>query len=266
MIRRHSHKVESVFVPPIPQPQRTNSRRQLTTNSIPRSISTKVLHCKAFRNECVCGGCDKLPLDLRYHRNKDIITDFLAEVREQVDQEITPQVLLKAGFVSDRIRNRSAVNGCDDLEASIRHMVFNKYFEDFAGDVLDFLQARVHLALSKESNRIFKRSLIYRAQVFVDSFKKKKPEPKVEDTLPRSANEIYTLNKLTVNLAVVDRIDLVDDMERASKFDIECLKYLHWLLEWRRKDFFYPDPPPYVDPRCSADTPRPSRRYRYRRD
>lgn len=122
--------------------------------------ASKVLHCKAFRNECVCGGCNKLPLDLRYHRNKDIITDFLAEVREQVDQEITPQVLLKAGFVSDRIRHRSAVNGCDDLEASIRHMVFNKYFEDFAGDVLDFLQARVHLALSKESNRIFKRSLI----------------------------------------------------------------------------------------------------------
>lgn len=100
-----------------------------------------------------------MPFDLRYHDQLDLIRVFLFSVRYQVDQEIVPQVLDKAGTIAHNIRDGRNVETCDELEVDIRHLVFHKYFHDMATNVLDILQARVQLSLGKIETKNKERTL-----------------------------------------------------------------------------------------------------------
>ena len=93
---------------------------------------------------------------------------------------------------------------------------------------------------------------------FTNRGKKKVSQAATQDTLPRSRSETYMLNKLAVDLEVFDRLDVIESMKKPNKTDFDCLQYLYWLLMYKRRDFFFPDPPPYFDPGCSAEASRPS--------
>ena len=99
-----------------------------------------------------------MPFDLRFHSDARLIKMFLFSVRYQVDQEIVPQVLDKAGTIAQNIRDGRSVDKSDELELDIRHLVFHKYFHEMAKDVLDILQARVQLSLSKIETKVKERS------------------------------------------------------------------------------------------------------------